>query len=427
LTVGVPETNAMVDIPRPDQRRKKRMRQALWGGLGLTALAVITAGIARLEPAAPTVDRSTVWIDTVKRGPMLRQVRGTGTLVPEDIRWIPAATDGRVERILLRPGPTVQPDTIILELSNDELRQSTLEAELQLRAGDAQLQNRRVELQSQLLNQRAEMQRIEAEHRQAVLQAEADATLAKDGLTSDLTTKLSRSRADELGNRLAIEQQRFEMAGRALETQLAVQEAEVGRLRTVYALRRSQLENLRVRAGLEGVLQQVPVEVGARVTPGTNLARVAAPGRLKAELRIAETQAKDIQIGQPATVDTRNGVVTGRVSRIDPAAANGTVTVDIALEGPLPKGARPDLTVDGTIELERLDDVVFVGRPAFGLERSTVGLFKLQPDGSAVRVQVRLGRSSVSTIEILEGLVPGDQVVLSDMSAWDAFDKVRLD
>jgi HlyD family secretion protein len=289
------------------------------------------------------------------------------------------------------------------------------------------LQNRRVELQSQLLNQRAEMQRIEAEHRQAVLQAEADATLAKDGLTSDLTTKLSRSRADELGNRLAIEQQRFEMAGRALETQLAVQEAEVGRLRTVYALRRSQLENLRVRAGLEGVLQQVPVEVGARVTPGTNLARVAAPGRLKAELRIAETQAKDIQIGQPATVDTRNGLVNGRVSRIDPAAANGTVTVDIALEGPLPKGARPDLTVDGTIELERLDDVVFVGRPALGQERSTVGLFKLQRDGSAVRVQVRLGRSSVSTIEILEGLIPGDQVVLSDMSAWDAFDKVRLD
>jgi HlyD family secretion protein len=416
----------MVDIPRPDQRRKKRVKQAIWGVAGLTAILLITVGVSQLKPAAPSVDRATVWVDTVKRGPMLRQVRGTGTLVPEDIRWIPAATEGRVERILLRPGAVVDADTVILELSNDELNQSTLEAELQLRAAEAQLQNRRVELESQLLNQRAETQRVEAEYRQSRLQAEADEVLAKDGLLSDLTMKISKSRADELQNRLAIEQQRLEMTAKALNSQLAVQQAEVGRLRTLYELRRSQLDRLRVRAGTAGVLQQVPVEVGARVAPGTNLARVADPGKLKAELRIAETQAKDIQIGQVASVDTRNGVVPGRVSRIDPAATNGTVMVDVALEGPLPRGARPDLTVDGTVELERLDSVVFVGRPAFGQEQSTVGLFKLEPDGNAHRVQVRLGRSSVNTIEIVEGLTPGDQVVLSDMSAWDAFDRVRL-
>lgn len=416
----------MVDIPRPDQRRKKRVRQAAYIVAGLTAVLLITVGVSRLKPAAPTVDRATVWVDTVKRGPMLRQVRGTGTLVPEDIRWIPATTDGRVERIVLRPGAVVDADSVILELSNPELEQSVLEAELQLEAAEAQLENRRAELESQLLALRATTAQVEAEYRQARLQAEADEALARDGLISDLTMKISRSRADELEHRSKLERQRLETAERALKSQLAVQEAEVGRLRTVHQLRRSQLDALRVRAGVSGVLQQVPVEVGARVTPGTNLARVADPTRLKAELRIAETQAKDVQIGQVAVVDTRNGTVNGRVSRIDPAATNGTVLVDIALEGPLPRGARPDLTVDGTIELERLDDVVYVGRPAFGQEHSTVGLFKLEPDGSAVRVQVRLGRSSVNTIEILEGLKPGDQVVLSDMSAWDAFERVRL-
>jgi HlyD family secretion protein len=416
----------MVDIPRPDQRRKKRIRQALWGVASLTGFLLITVGVSRLKPAAPSVERATVWVDTVKRGPMLRQVRGTGTLVPEDIRWIPAATQGRVEQILLRPGAVVQPETVILELSNDELNQSTLEAELQLRAADAQLENRRVELENQVLNQRAETVRVEAEYRQARLQAEADAILAKEGLLSALTMKISTSRAEELENRLTIEQQRLDMMGKSIKSQLAVQEAEVGRLRTLHVLRRSQFQNLRVRAGVAGVLQQVPVEVGARVAPGTNLARVANPGRLKAELRIAETQAKDIQIGQVASVDTRNGLVAGRVSRIDPAAANGTVTVDVTLEGSLPKGARPDLTVDGTVELERLNDVVYVGRPAFGQEQSTVGLFRLGADGTAVRIQVRLGRSSVNTIEVLEGLKPGDQVILSDMSAWDAFERVKL-
>jgi HlyD family secretion protein len=416
----------MVDIARPDMARKKRVKRAAWALAGLTAILVITVGVSRLKPAAPSVDRATVWVDTVKQGPMVRQVRGTGSLVPEDIRWIPAQTEGRVERILLRPGAPVGPDTVILELSNPELQQSALEAELQLRAAEAQLANRHVELESQLLNQRAGAATVEADFRQARLQAEADAELAKDGLTSALTMKISRSRADELENRYKIEQKRLDMSQQALKSQLAVHEAEIDRLRNMFRLRRSQVDNLRVRAGMTGVLQSVPVEVGARVGPGTNLARVADPGQLKAELRIAETQARDIQIGQVAAVDTRNGVVRGRVARIDPAATAGTVLVDIALDGELPRGARPDLTVDGTVELERLDNVVFVGRPAFGQEHSTVGLFKIAADGTAVRVPVRLGRSSVNTIEVLEGLTPGEQVVLSDMSAWDAFERVRL-
>jgi HlyD family secretion protein len=416
----------MVDIARPDQRRKKRIRQATWATVGLVVVLLITLGVSRLKPAAPSVDRATVWVDTVKQGPMVRQVRGTGTLVPEDTRWIPALSEGRVERIVLRPGAVVKADTVILELSNAELQQSTLEAELQLKGAEAQLRNRRAELESQLLNQRASLASIEAEYRQAYLQAEADTELAKDGLTSALTMRISRSKADDLENRWKIEQKRLEMAEQTMKSQIAVQEAEADRLRTIHQLRRSQIENLRVRAGVPGVLQQVPVEVGARVAPGTNLARVADPNRLKAELRIAETQAKDIQIGQVASVDTRNGVVAGKVSRIDPAATNGTVTVDVALEGELPRGARPDLTVDGTVELERLHNVVFVGRPAFGQEHSTVGLFKLDGEGGAARTQVKLGRSSVNTIEVVEGLRPGDQVVLSDMSAWDAFERVRL-
>jgi HlyD family secretion protein len=416
----------MVDIARPDQRRKKRIRQASWATASLVAILLITLGVSRLKPAAPSVDRATVWVDTVKRGPMVRQVRGTGTLVPEDTRWIPALTDGRVERIVLRPGAVVEARSVILELSNPELEQGAIDAELQLKGAEAVLTNRRVELQSQLLTQRASAATVESEYRQARLQAEADAELAKDGLTSTLTMKISASRADDLEHRWKIEQQRLAMAEQALRSQLAVQEAEVDRLRTVHQLRRTQLDNLRVRAGFAGVLQAVPVEVGARVAPGTNLARVADPARLKAELRIAETQAKDIAIGQVAAVDTRNGVVEGRVARIDPAATAGTVTVDIELLGTLPRGARPDLTVDGTVELERLDNVVYVGRPAFGQEQSTVGLFKLDQQGGAERTQVRLGRSSVNTIEILEGLAPGDQVVLSDMSAWDAFDRVRL-
>ena len=418
----------MVDIPRSsDVVRRRKIRQAAWGAAGLTAIALITVGVSRLQPAAPSVDGSTVWIETVKRGSMVRQVRGTGSLIPEEIRWIPAQTEGRVERILVRPGPAVEADTIILELSNPELTQSTLEARLQLDAGEAQYRTRKVELESELLNQQAAAATVEAEFRQASLQAEADEELASQGLVSNLTLKISQSRAAELENRNRIEGERLAMQSSSIEAQLAVQQAEVDRLRTLYELRRAQVDALRVRAGSDGVLQQVTVDVGQQVTPGTNLLRVADPTRLRAELRIAETQAKDIQIGQTAAIDTRNGVIAGRVTRIDPAVLNGTVTVDVALEGELPLGARPDLTVDGTIELERLEDVIFVGRPAFGQENSVVSLFRVVEEGAAAqRVRVGLGRSSVNTIEITEGLQPDDRVILSDMSAWDAFDRVRL-
>jgi HlyD family secretion protein len=418
----------MVDIQRPPEvARRKKMRRILYAGVGILVIAAITVGVSRMKPAAPSVERATVWVDQVKRGSMLRQVRGSGTLVPEEIRWIPAVTEGRVERIVLRPGAVVTPDSVILELSNPELEQTAREAQLQLQSAEAALKNRRVELESQLLNQRSVLAQLEAEYEQAKLQAEADEKLAKEALVSDLTLKISKSRADQLGSRVQLERKRYEMSQAGMESQLAVQQSDVDRLHNLYQLRQSQLDQLRVRAGNDGVLQLVPVEVGARVAPGTNLARVANPKKLKAELRIAETQAKDITIGQVAQVDTRNGIIPGRVSRIDPAAQNGTVTVDVALEGELPRGARPDLTVDGTVELERLEDVINVGRPAFGQENSVVTLFKLVPGtNEAIRVKVTLGRSSVNTIEIKEGLQPGDQVILSDMSSWDQFDRVRL-
>jgi len=417
----------MVDIPRPELARKRKVRRIIYTVVTVAAVALITLGVSRLQPAAPSVDRAVVYMDTVQRGSMLRQVRGTGTLVPEEIRWIPALTDGRVERIILRPGVTVEPDTVILELSNPELEQQLAEAQLLLRAAEADYENLRVKLDSDLLTQRAGAATVEAEYQQARLQAEADTQLAADGLTSDLIMRISVSRAQELGTRTGIEQERLSIASESAAAQLAAQDARVEQARSTYQLRIDQVERLHVRAGDPGVLQVVPVEVGQSVTPGMNLARVADPTNLKAELRIAETQAKDIQIGQVARVDTRNGVIGGHVSRIDPAVQNGTVTVDVILEDDLPRGARPDLTVDGTVELERLVDVLYVGRPAFGQEESTIGLFRmLNEDGDAARVAVRLGRSSVNTIEILEGLNEGDQVVLSDMSAWDAFDRVRL-
>jgi HlyD family secretion protein len=364
---------------------------------------------------------------------MVRQVRGTGTLVPEDTRWIPASTAGRVERILLRSGADVMPDTVIVELGSPELEQSVVESRLQLEAAVAQLINRRAELDSALLTQRAAAANIESEARQAQLQAEADEALFKENLQGALVAKKSRARADDLSNRAEIELRRLDLAEKTLKSQLAVQEAEVSRLRTTYQLRQEQLERLKVRAGIKGKLQVVPVEVGSQLAAGANVARVADPGRLKAELRIPETQTRDIEIGQLASIDTRNGLVPGRVSRIDAAATNGTVTVDVQLTGELPRGARPDLTVDGTVELERLDNVVNVGRAAFAQENSTMSLFKVtsgctipQMDCEATRTQVKFGRSSVSTIEVLDGLKPGDQVVLSDMSAWDAHDRVRL-
>lgn len=417
----------MVDIPRPDQSRKKKIRRAIYTTLGVVVIALITFGVSRLKPAAPSVDRASVWVDTVKRGPMLRQVRGAGTLVPEDIQWIPATTQGRVERILLRPGAAVRPDSVILELSNPQLQQAVMEARLAAQSARASYENRKAELENQLLAQESDVAAIETAYKNAALQLEANEALAKDLLVSSITLKQSRSAAEDLKNRLANAEKRLANQRAGIKSQLAPQEAEVNQREAAYQLRLTELDDLRVKARMHGVLQQVPVEVGAQVSPGTNLARVADPTNLKAELRIAETQTKDIRIGQYAEVDTRNGVVKGKVARIDPAATGGTVGVDVILDGDLPPGARPDLSVDGTIELERLADVIYMGAPAFGQENSTVSLFKLTPGGTeAERVTVKLGKRSVNQVEILEGLKPGDQVILSDTSAQDGFDRIRL-
>ena len=417
----------MVDIARsPSVARRKKILRGVYGVSALVVLILITVGVSRLKPAAPGVERGTVWIDTVKRGQMLRQVRGAGTLVPEDIRWIPATTQGRVERILLRPGAQVTPDVVILELSNPDLQQAVKEAQLALQSAQASYENRKAELESSLLSQQSAAATIESSYRQAALDLEANEQLRKDGLVSELLVKQKRGQVDELRNRLAIEEKRLEMTRNGLSSQLAPQEAEVDQRRSALQLRTRQLEDLRVRAGMTGVLQSVPVEVGQQVGPGTNLARVADPRELKAELRIPETQTKDIRIGQYAEVDTRNGVVKGKVSRIDPASSGGTVGVDVTLESELPPGARPDLSVDGTVRLEELNDIVFVSRPAFGQENSAISLFKCTTDREAVRVPVRLGRSSVSTVEVLEGLQPGDKVILSDMSTYDEYQRVQL-
>jgi len=417
-----------MDIQRPASvARNKKIRRIVIGAVGLVVIALITIGLSRLKPAAPTVEKATVWPDTVKRGSMVRQVRGLGTLVPEDIRWIPAVTEGRVVRIILHPGAVVKADSVLLELINPTQSQALVEAEQQLKAAEAQLSSTRVRVQNEVLSQEASATGVAADARQARLQAEADSQLAKEGLVSSLTTKLSQVRSENLATRNEIEQKRLGQMRESVQTQLAVQQAEVDRLRALVLLRRSQVSSLMVTPGLAGVLQQVPVEVGQQVGPGTNLARVADPTKLKAQLKIAETQAKDIQIGQLASIDTRNGLIAGRVSRIDPAVQAGTVTVDVALEGELPKGARPDLSVDGTIELERLENVLYVGRPAYGQDQSVVSLFRLDSDGvNAARVKVKLGRTSVNTVEIVSGLKEGDQVILSDMSQFDAFDRVRL-
>jgi HlyD family secretion protein len=424
----------MVDIARSsDVIKKKKIRRALYGAAALVVIVLITVGVSRLKPAAPSVERATVWIDTVKRGPMLRQVRGSGTLVPEDIRWIPATTQGRVERIVLRAGATVTAGSVILELSNPELEQSVRDARLAYQSAQAAYQNRKAELESSLLAQQSTVAGIEANYKNAVMDLQANEQLFEDKLVAELTVKVKRSQVDELKSRLAVEEKRLEMTRNGINSQLGPQAADVDQRRAAVELRERQLDDLKVKAGMSGVLQcvcsspTVQVEVGAQVGPGTNLARVANPSTLKAEIRIAETQTRDIRIGQYAEVDTRNGVVKGKVSRIDPASTGGTVGVDVILEGELPPGSRPDLSVDGTIQLERLDNVIYVGRPAFGQENSTVGLFKLNTEtGEANRTNVKLGRSSVNQIEIIEGLQPGDQVILSDMSAQDSFDRIRI-
>ena len=423
----------MVDIARsPSVIRKKKIRRIIYGAVALLAIIVITVGVSRLKPAAPSVDRATVWVDTVKRGQMLRQVRGSGTLVPEDIRWISATTAGRVERIVLRAGAVVEPTTVILELSSPDVEQAHREAQLAYQSALAAYENRKADLQSALLTQESNVATIEANYSQASLDLEANLQLEKDGLVSSLLVKQKKGQVAELKNRLSVEEKRLEITRAGTKSQLAPQESDIAQKKAAADLQARRLDDLKVKAGMSGVLQCVcstpttQVERGAQVNPGSNLARVANPSMLKAELRIAETQTKDIRIGQYAEVDTRNGVVKGKVSRIDPASSNGTVGVDVTLEGALPSGARPDLSVDGTVRLEELNNIIYVGRPAFGQENSSVSLFKVGADGEAVRTTVKLGRSSVNTIEIVEGLQPGDQVILSDMSTYDEYQRVRL-
>ena len=416
----------MVDIARPDLPVARQRRRLIYAGAGLVALSAITIGVSQLKPAAPVVERGAVWIDTVKRGPMVRDVKGTGTLVPEDLRWIPAVAEGRVDRLVLHPGAPVAPDTVILELSNPDLLQEVRDAELQLQSAEAQLATRRVDLESALLATQSAVATLESDAREARMDAEAEAALFKQGLTSAQLARNKLTKADNLDARVRLERQRLAMQQGAIGPQLAIPQADVDRQRATLAQKRTQLAGLRVRAGVTGVLQQVLVELGARVSPGENLVRVVDPMRLMAQLKVPETQAKDIQVGLRASIDTRNGLIAGRVSRIDPAAVSGTVTVDVSLEGALPKGARPDLTIDGTIEIDRLAEVVSVGRPGIGEEGGTIQLFRLDATGHAVRVPVTLGRMSVNAVEIRSGLKPGDEVILSDMSMWDAVDRVRI-
>jgi HlyD family secretion protein len=414
-----------VDIPR-DSTGSKRKRWIL-GIAGAAVLVTASAGLARLEPAAPSVDRAGVWVDTVRQGTMLRQVRGPGTLVPEQIRYISAVTAGRVEQLMVEPGMSVTPETELLLLSNPEVQLQAMEAQRQLAASAANLANLRAQLENQRLNQEAAVASVRSQHREAMRQAEASRELAERGLIPTLEFRRVEDTADELSQRLAIEEKRLEFLAASMEAQLAAQLSEVERLESLAALNQSYLQSLAVVAGAGGVLRELPLQEGEWVNPGSRLAVVVQPGRLRAELRIPETQAKDVVVGQTASIDTRNGIVAGRVTRIDPAVQNGTVTVDIALEGELPRGARPDLSVDGVIEIERLEDVIYTGRPAYGQAESTIGLFKLEEDGRhARRSVVRLGRSSVNTIEVVSGLQPGDIVILSDMGQWDSADRVRL-
>ena len=391
------------------------------------ALIVVTFAVSRLKPAVPSVDRSTVWVDTVKRGPMVRQVRGLGTLVPEEIRWIPANTEGRVEKIVVRPGAHVEPETVVLEMTSPELEQAARDAESKAKGAEAELITLRATLQRGVLEQESATAKVHSDFEQARMESETNEQLKKNGLVAELQYKTAKVKMEELANRDAIEQKRLAFSRDSIEPQLASKQAEVDQVKAGAQLKQDQVSQLHVRAGMSGVLQQLPVDVGQLIKQGANLARVADPTKLKAQVKIAETQAKDIQINQKASIDTRNGVVEGHVTRVDPAVEQGTVTVDVALDGELPKGARPDLTVDGTVELERLNDVIYVGRPAFGQESNTVGIFKLiAGSNEAVRTPVKLGKSSVNTIEIQGGLQPGDQVILSDTSAWDAHERIRL-
>ena len=406
-----------MDIARPEFKQQKRRRQLIWGAIGLVCLGAVTIGVSRLKPAAPEVERSTVWTDTVKRGPMLRQVRGLGSLIPsqEFTRQIPAETEATVVRILKLPGSQV-------------VEQAAVDARLQLKAAEAEYQSLRVTLQSNLMNQKAGAATVNSDYTQAKLQSDTDKALYDLGVISGMAYKNSKSKSDELTTRNNIEGERLDINQKAIESQLAQQQAKVDQMRVLAELKQKQLDALKVRAGIDGDLVDLPLQVGQHVLPGTELAKIIQPNHLIAQLKVAETQARDVQIGQPALVDTHNGTVSGEVMRVDPAVQNGTVTVDVKLTGDLPKGARPDLSVDGTVDLERLENVMYVGRPAFGQESSTISLFKLDPGGKGgVRVPVKVGRASVNSIQILEGLHEGDTVILSDMSRYDNTDRIRLD
>ncbi|HEY6184452.1 MAG TPA: HlyD family efflux transporter periplasmic adaptor subunit [Terriglobales bacterium] len=419
-----------MDIARPEFKQQKRRKQIVIGAIALVVLILVTVGVARLKPAAPSVERSTVWTDAVKQGNMLRQVRGLGSLIPsqEFTRQIPAETDATVIRIRVLPGTEVKSDTVLLEMTNPATEQAALDANLQLKAAEAEYDSLRVKLESDLMTQKAGAATVTQDYSQAKLQAETDQELYKLGVISGLAYKASKGKADELTTRNGLEEQRLTIAQKAILAQLRQQEAKVDQMRTLAQLRRKQMEDLKVRAGIDGMLVDMPMQVGQRVAPGTMLARVIQPNHLIAELKIAETQARDVQIGESASVDTHNGVVNGTVMRVDPGVSNGTVTVDVNITGDLPKGARPDLSVDGTIDLEKLANVLYVGRPAFGQESSTISLFKLDPDGKgAVRVPVKVGKASVNSIQVIEGLQQGDTVILSDMSRWDNTDRIRLE
>jgi HlyD family secretion protein len=416
-----------MDIQRPSNARAKKIKRIVYVTVAVLACAGVTLALSRLKPAAPSVDASTIWPDTVKRGPMLREVRGLGTLVPEDIHWIPAQTAARVDKIVIRPGHLVTPDTVILEMSNPELQRDVLDAEYALKAAQANYASLKVQVDSDLMNQKSQEASVRSDYEQARMEHNVDEKLFKEGIYSDHVRNLAKVKEEQLAIRLQLESDRTKIAAESAQERVLAAKAQVDQAKATYDLRISQSQSLRVRAGITGVLQLVPVEEGQNVAVGTNVARVADPKKLKAEIKIAETQAKDIVIGQKATIDTRNGIAIGHVSRIDPSVVNGTVTVDAVFDEPLPPGARSDLSVDGTIELENLKDVLYVGRPVHGQQDSTISLFKITPDGSeASRVNVKLGRSSVTTIEVLSGLQVGDKVILSDMSQWDNVDRIRL-
>lgn len=419
----------LMDIARPEFKQQKRRRQILAASAVTVVVIILTVIVYRLRPAAPTVERGTVWTDSVRRGSMLRQVRGIGSLVPsqESVLQIPAQTEATVVRIRMLPGSQVKPETVLMDMTNPQVEQSAVDAQLQYKAAEAEYQSQRMKLESDLMNQKAGAATVKADYSQAQLQSQTDKSLYDLGVISGLAYKNSKGKADELTIRNQLEDERLTSTQKAIDAQLAEQQAKVDQMRVLAELKKKELDALHVRAGIEGVLVELPLHVGEHVSPGTMLAKVVQPNHLMAELKVAETQARDVQIGEPASVDTHNGLITGTVMRVDPAVQNGTVTVDVKLTGELPKGARPDLSVDGTIDLERLDNVLYVGRPAFGQENSTISLFKLEPDGrDAVRVPVKVGRASVNSIQVIDGLHEGDTVVLSDMSRWDNTDRIRL-